>query len=140
MSDAGSSAPAPVRRRVAVWIGWVVSLLPVMFMLRDAYYLLAASPDTAEFMGELGIRAGLLRPLGIVELLCLAVYLFPRTAILGAVLLTGYLGGATETEVRTDMIWALLPLALGLLAWLGVFLREPRLRALLPIRHRDTSA
>jgi hypothetical protein len=72
--------------------------------------------------------------LGILELCCTAIYVIPRTSVLGAILLTGYLGGATATHVRISDPSFAAPIVLGVLVWLGLFLRDARLRALLPLR------
>jgi hypothetical protein len=72
--------------------------------------------------------------LGLTLLLCVALYLVPRTSVLGAILITGYLGGATATQVRVEDPWFLFPVGLGVLVWLGLFLRDARLRALIPLR------
>ena len=71
--------------------------------------------------------------LGILEVACTVIYLIPRTAVLGAILLTGYLGGATATHVRIGEPW-FMPVLLGVVVWLGIYLRDPRLRALIPLR------
>ena len=71
--------------------------------------------------------------LGVIEITCTVLYLIPRTSMLGAVLLTGYLGSATATHMRIGDAW-IIPVLLGVLLWLSLFLREPRLRQLLPIR------
>jgi hypothetical protein len=73
--------------------------------------------------------------IGIVEIACTVLYLIPRTAVLGAILLTGYLGGATNTHVRVGEPFYM-PVLLGVLVWLGLFLREPRLRPLVPLRNK----
>jgi hypothetical protein len=87
-------------------------------------------------MERLGYPASLSATLGILLLACLALYVFPRTAVLGAVLLTGYLGGAVTTHLRIgdDLFTLLFPVIVGALVWAGLFLREPRLRALVPLR------
>lgn len=72
-------------------------------------------------------------PIGIVELLCVVVYLIPRTSVLGAILITGYFGGAVATHVRVSDAFVI-PLVLGVLAWGGLFLRDARLRELLQLK------
>jgi hypothetical protein len=72
-------------------------------------------------------------PILVVELCCVLLYLIPQTAVLGAILLTGYLGGATATHVRVDEAY-FMPVVVGILVWLGLYLRDPRLRALVPWR------
>jgi hypothetical protein len=71
---------------------------------------------------------------GIVELVCVVVYVIPRTSVLGAILLTGYLGGATATQVRLEDPWFFFPIGVGVLVWGGLSLRDDRLRALIPLR------
>ena len=85
---------------------------------------------TAQF----GYPSGLIVPIGVVELACVVLYVIPRTAVLGAVLLTGYLGGAIATHVRLSDPSFAGPLIFGIMVWAGLYLREPRLRALLPLR------
>jgi DoxX-like protein len=87
-----------------------------------------------EGTARLGYPVGLVVPIGIVLLACIAVYLIPRTSVLGAILLTGYLGGATATQVRLENPWFLFPVGVGVLIWGGLFLRDDRLRALIPVR------
>jgi hypothetical protein len=82
---------------------------------------------------HLGYSETVATPLGILELTCTALYLIPRTSYLGAILLTGYLGGATASTLRVGDSW-LMAVALGVLVWGGLFLRDPRLRALVPFR------
>jgi len=91
-------------------------------------------------MGELGFPVALARPIGIIELICLAVYLFPRTSVLGAILWTGYLGGAIATHVRLGnplLTHQLFPIYIALMLWGGLYLRDARLRALLPLRRAE---
>jgi hypothetical protein len=90
-------------------------------------------PEFAEALEKIGWSGRLMLPLGVVELVSTLLYLFPKTAVLGAILLTGYMGGAIATHVRVGdpfVMQALLPVLL----WLGLYLREPRLRAILPLR------
>jgi hypothetical protein len=86
-----------------------------------------------ESFAHLGYSDSLALPLGIVELACTVLYIVPQTAVLGAILLTGYLGGAVTTHLRIDEPF-IGPIVLGALIWLGLFLRDPRLRALIPLR------
>ena len=83
---------------------------------------------------QVGYPVTVVQPIGIVLLACVLLYVIPRTSILGAILLTGYLGGDTATMVRMSNPWFLLPVVVGVLAWLGIFLRDERLRTLLPLR------
>lgn len=83
---------------------------------------------------KFGYPESLLRVLGIVELTCTIIYLIPRTAVLGAILLTGYLGGATATHARVSDPSFVMPVICGVLIWLGLYLRDLRVRALIPLR------
>ena len=119
--------------RPAFWIGWVLSVLPVLMLLFSAYMKFALPKEAVEGFEHLQYPTTLAFNLGILELACAAIYLFPHTAVLGAILLTGYFGGATATHVRVhDPFW--IPPLLGVLVWLGLYLREPRLRSLIPLR------
>jgi hypothetical protein len=122
--------------KTMVRAGYVVSALPVLFLLFDGIMKIAQPAEVTEAMERLGYPAGLSAGLGILLLACVALYVFPRTAVLGAVLLTGYLGGAVTTHLRIgDGLFTLLfPVIVGALVWGGLFLREPRLRALVPLR------
>ena len=84
-------------------------------------------------MTKFGYSASLAPSIGLVLLVCTIVMLIPRTAVLGCILVTGYLGGAVATQVRVNDAWFMFPVALGVLAWLGLYLRDARLRSLLPL-------
>ena len=120
--------------RGAIWAGRIASALPVLLMGMSSLMKLAGASDAVKGMAEFGYPVGATRPLGVVELLCAVLYVIPRTSVLGAILVTGYLGGATATHVRVGQAVFVAPVILGVLAWGGLFLREPRLRALLPLR------
>jgi hypothetical protein len=126
------SGEAPAR--VAVWLGRFLSALPVLMLLMSASMKLSRAPQMLEaFTGHLGYSVSTLFPLAVLELVCTALYVLPRTAALGALLLTGYLGGAIATHVRVGDPF-LTPLVLGVLVWAGLYLRDARLRELLPVR------
>jgi hypothetical protein len=116
------------------WGGRLLSALPVLMLAMSGSMKLAGSKEVVDaFTGTFGFSAAALRPIGLLELACTVLYLLPRTAVLGAVLLTGYLGGAVVTHVRIgDAPFA--PLLVGLIVWAGLFLRDERIRALLPLR------
>jgi hypothetical protein len=117
------------------WIGWGVSILPVLMLVMSAGMKLSQSPDFAkDFETNLGWPVGLLLPLATIELTCVALYLNPRTNVLGAILLTGYLGGATAAHVRIGDPMGAAPVIIGVLVWLGLFLRDSRIRTIIPIR------
>jgi hypothetical protein len=117
------------------WLGWIISLLPALMLLFSAgMKLFAHSPESDKYVEEhLGWPARYMTGLAILELCVTVIYLIPRTAVLGAILVVGYLGGATATHVRVAEL-PIIQVLLGMLAWLGLLLREPRLRPLLPIR------
>jgi hypothetical protein len=116
-----------------LWAGRIMSALPVLMLLFSSVMKLMKPAPVVEGFAHLGYPASLALGLGIIELTCAVVYVIPRTSVLGAILLTGYLGGATATHVRIGEPF-FMPIVLGLLVWGGLYLREDRLRALLPLR------
>jgi hypothetical protein len=119
-----------------VWTGRVVSFLGALPFVPSAAMKLLRHPEVVGSMTHLQLPEPMVLPLGILELLCVVVYAVPRTAVLGAILLTGYVGGAMLTHLRLgEPVY--LHVALGVLLWLGLFLREPRLRELLPLRRQS---
>jgi len=113
-----------------IWTGWVLTALPSLMLCMSGGMKLV-KPEMLEKMGY-PERLGLV--LGIVEIGSTVLYLIPRTTVLGAILLTGYLGGAVATHARVLEMQFLIPLVLGMLVWGGLFLRDPRVRALIPVR------
>jgi hypothetical protein len=117
-----------------LWAGRVIGGLPVFALVMSAAMKLSHKPDIVEmFTGKFGYPAGILTALAVLELTCAVLYVVPRTTVLGAILLTGYLGGAIATHVRVGDPFVI-PLVLGVLLWTGLFLRDARLRDLLPLR------
>ncbi len=131
-AQGGPAEGAPSRR--TIWAGRIVSAVPVLMMAMSASMKLLRTPQVLEGWGKSGYPEGSLLAIGLVELCCAVLYAVPRTAVLGAILVTGYLGGATATHVRAGEAAFVAPVVLGILAWGGLFLRDPRLRALLPLR------
>jgi uncharacterized membrane protein YphA (DoxX/SURF4 family) len=124
--------PAPISK-AAHWTGLVLSALPVLALLVSGVMKLAKPEGFVENFEKLGYPERLALGIGIVELVCTALYVIPQTAVLGAILLTAYFGGATATHVRVgDPFFA--PIILGVFVWLGLYLRDPRVRVLAPIR------
>jgi hypothetical protein len=119
-----------------LWAGRVLTALPALFLLMDGVMKLVKPDIVVETTVQLGYPESVILGLGIVLLACTVLYLVPRTAALGAILLTGYLGGAVATHVRAqDGIFPVLfPVILGALLWGGLVLRDGQLRALLPVR------
>ena len=116
-----------------VWIGWVLSVLPVLLLVFSAVVKLMRSTPVVEGFQKLGFPETTIVPIGITELLCAVIYVIPQTSVLGAILVTAYLGGATVTQLRAGES-ILAPIICGVVVWLGLFLRDPRLRDLLPLR------
>ena len=118
--------------KAASWAGHLISAPAALFLLIDGAMKLAAPAPVVEASAALGLSAEVLPGLGVLLLACLFVYLVPRTAALGAVLLTGYLGGAIATHVGVGLepFSLLFPVFLGVLLWGGLYLRDARLRAL----------
>ena len=121
--------------KTTLWIGRVLSALAVLFLALDGVMKVLGMAPAVEATTQLGYPADRVAGLGVLLLVCLVVYVVPRTAVLGAILLTGYLGGAIATHVRAGepLFSVVFPLIMGALIWGGLFLREPRLRALLPL-------
>ena len=115
------------------WASYVATVLPVLFLLFSASGKFLKPEGMEPNVEHLGWRMDQMTMLGIVELACVIIYLVPRTAVLGAVLLTAYLGGATATHARIGDLF-IIPIVTAGLVWLGIFLREPRLWSLLPFR------
>jgi hypothetical protein len=130
LQPASNVAPVSSTRR---WAGRVVSALAVLFLIFDGGIKVLQLAAAVDGSVQLGYPAHLVLGLGLLELACLAVYVLPRTSFLGAVLLTGYLGGAVATHVRigSPTFSVVFPLLLGALLWGGLALRDSRLRALL---------
>jgi hypothetical protein len=115
------------------WTGLAFSAAPALMLAGSAVMKLIHNPMIVEKLQQpFGYSEALLTPIGIVELLCVVVYVIPRTSVLGAILMTGYFGGAVATHVRVSDNFAI-PLVLGVFVWVGLFLRDARLRELLPL-------
>jgi len=127
-----ASQPAPVSTKM-LWAGRIVSALPALLLVFSAVMKMIKPASVLEGFVRLGYPESLILPIAGLELVCAVVYVVPRTAMLGAILLTGYLGGATATLVRVgEPFYG--PVVAGVLVWGGLFLRDPRLRALIPFR------
>ena len=118
-------------------VGRVVTAIPVLFLAFDAVIKLMQIRPVVESFTALGYPAGLALGIGAIELVCLLVYVTPLTSALGAILLTGYLGGGVASHVRMGdplVSHSLFPVYVGVMVWGGLFLRDERLRALIPVR------
>jgi DoxX-like protein len=128
------SSPVPKQR---LWTGRILSGLAVAFLIFDVVIHIMKPAAVVQGFTDLGWSPALARPLGIIELACLILYVIPRTSVLGAVLLTGYLGGAVATNLRVAAPLfsnTLFPIYVALFLWGGLVLRDDRLRALIPLR------
>ena len=116
----------------ALWTGRIITALVVLFLAFDAITKLIREPHTIAAAAQMGIKGDTIVVIGAILACCLVVYLIPRAALIGAVLLTGYLGGATATNLvlGQSVVLCLFPVAFGVLVWLGLFLRDDRVRAL----------
>jgi hypothetical protein len=116
-----------------VWVGWIITVVLSLLLLFSAVMKLVGGPEVREGLAHLGLPERLVVPLAILEAVCTVVYLIPATSVLGAILLAGYMGGAICTHWRVgDPFY--LQILVAILIWVGVYLREPRLHALIPLR------
>ena len=124
-----AAAPIVYRRT-----GWALSGFVGLFLLVDGGARLAGFAPYVEGTVKFGYAAWLAPWIGLALLVATVLYLIPRTAVLGAILVAGYLGGAASAQVRAEDPWFLFPVVRGVVAWAGIWVREPRLRALIPLR------
>ena len=122
-----------------LWAGRILSFLPALFLLLDGIMKVFKPTFVVEATVKLGYSERVIVPLGIVLVICTLIYLIPRTAVLGAILLTGHLGGAVATHVRAEQGWfeIFFPIVIGILLWSELALRNDRVRSLVSLR--DTS-
>ena len=136
MSSESIAIPATTTKRP--WAGYFISALPALFLLMDAMGKFFKPEAVVTGTTDLGYHESVIFPLGVLLLICTVLYIIPRTSVLGAILLTGYLGGAVATHVRIAnplFTHQLFPVYLGALLWLGLYLRDARLRSLVPFRN-----
>ena len=119
-----------------LWTGRIVSTLVVLFLLFDSITKVMKVRAVLEASAQLGYPENTIATIGTILLVCTAFYIIPQTAVLGTILLTGYLGGAVAANLRiaSPMFNTLFPIVFAALAWTGIFLRESRLGALIPFR------
>jgi hypothetical protein len=134
MTQSGTQASPVSKGRL--WTGRIISALVVLFLLFDGITKLMKVKAVLDASAQLGYPVGTVAVIGITLLVCTAFYVIPQTSVLGAILLTAYLGGAVATQVRVGnpMFETLFPMIFGALIWAGIFLRENRLGALIPLR------
>ncbi len=134
MQSSTQTASAPKKQ---LWAARIFTALPVLFLLVDGVMKLFSPAPVVEGMIRLGYPLSLTATIGVILLICVVVYTIPRTSVLGALLLTGYLGGAVASQLRVGeplFSHVLFPVYLAVLIWGGLYLREERLRALIPLR------
>jgi hypothetical protein len=118
-----------------IWTGRVISALPVLMLLMGAYMSFSMPDDNKKEMAKMGWDVSIAPALGVVILVVVALYVIPQTAVLGAILMTGYLGGAVATHVRIGDYGMMAPaIVAGVLTWIGLYLRDHRVRSLAPLR------
>jgi hypothetical protein len=120
-----------------VWVGRLISALLILLFTMSALMKLMGGAELTQGMAHLELPESLILPLGILEISCVVIYAIPATAVLGAILLTGYIGGAILTHLRVgDPFY--MQIGIGILIWLGIYLRDNRLRDLIPVRRKHT--
>ena len=129
--------------KTALWTGRILSGLAILFLVFDTVIKLLARPEVADSMQTLGYPTELGLVIGIIELVCLVLYIIPATSVLGAILLTGYLGGAIATHLRLEnplFTHILFPTYIAALIWGGLYLRDNRVRVLASLSTRRGQA
>ncbi len=131
MDSAMQSAPIS---KGALWTGRILSAVPVLLLLFSGVLKLLKPAPVLQSLAHFGLPESIIFKIGILEIACTIIYLIPRTAVLGAILVTAYLGGATATNVRVGDPSSIMTVLLGVLVWAGLYLRDQRVRALIPLR------
>jgi hypothetical protein len=124
--------------RKIVWVGRVISVLVLLLFAMSAFMKLRGGAEVMQGMAHLGLPESLIVPLAILEISCVVIYAIPATAVVGAILLTGYIGGAICTHLRVGDPF-FMQIAIGIFIWLGLYLRENRLKGLIPLRISSSS-
>ncbi len=115
-----------------LWLGRFISAIPVVMMGMSGIMKLSHNPKMVEMWSQFGYSEGLIMPIAIVEILCVSFYVIPQTAVLGAILIGGFMGGAVATHLRIGQP-IVVPVVIGICAWAGLYLRDRRLRSVLPL-------
>jgi hypothetical protein len=129
-----SAARTAATSKKMIWTGRVISAIPVLLMVFSATMKLIKAAPVVQGMPRYGYPESLIVTIGVLELLSCIIYLIPSTAVLGAILMTGYLGGATATNFRIGDPSYIMTVLLGVFVWGGLFFRDARVRALIPFR------
>jgi hypothetical protein len=131
MQDEETSRPT---KKSLLWAGRIVSALPILALVMSGFMKLSHAPQLVGLLsGHLGFTESAVTGIGLLELFCIALYAVPATSLLGAVLVSAYMGGAVAAHVRVGDAYVV-PIALAGLAWIGLYLRDARVRKLLPFR------
>jgi hypothetical protein len=117
-----------------LWAGRIISAIPIAMLLMSAGMKFLKPPSVLEDFAHYGYPESVITTIGILELACIVVHAIPRTSVIGAILVAAYLGGATATNVRIGDSAFFVPVLLGIFAWLGLFVRDDGVRAILPLR------
>ena len=128
-----TQSQSPTTPKAMFWAGWVITILPVLGLIMSATMKFIQPAELVDGFKKFGYDLSVAKPLGAIELVCTILYLIAQTAVLGAILLTGYLGGAVATHVRINDDFTA-PVIMGVMLWAGLYLRDARIRALLPFR------
>ncbi|HTR48746.1 MAG TPA: DoxX family protein [Verrucomicrobiae bacterium] len=130
-----TDAQTPAASQGMLWTGRIITGLVVLFMLFDSVTKIIKIPQVIEASARVGINANQVFWIGVTLLACVVFYVIPQTSVFGAILLAAYLGGAVCADVLTHqpVFNSCFAIAFGILAWLGLYLREPRVRALVPL-------
>ena len=129
----GSVAQVPAISKGRLWAGIIISALPSILFVVTGLFPFIDPAKAAEGTAHMGYPVHLGTVISILEIGCAIIYMVPQTSVLGAILLTGYLGGATASHIRIGEP-PVMPLVVAALVWLGIYLREPRLQSVLPVR------
>ena len=132
---ASSLSEARVQSKATLWTGRAITAIVALFLGFDGVTKVIRDPHVLSAMADLAFPERAIVAIGAVILLCTLLFLIPSTSVLGALLLTAHLGGAVAIQVRADhpVFECVFPIIFGALMWLGIYLRDPRLRALLPL-------
>ena len=137
MTTLSIETPNRSQSKAPIWIGRTLSMIIVLFMLFDGAVKVIKIQPVVEGTVKAGYPESSIIPIGLAALVSAILYAIPQTAVLGAILLTGYFGGAVATHVRLGDANYLFAAMFGVIAWLGIYLRDARLRALVPIRQAN---
>jgi hypothetical protein len=132
-ADTKATAPTETISKARLWIGWIITALPSLLLLSSGINIMRKADFVMQSLVRFGYSEQVAVGIGVVEFACTVLYLIPGTSVLGAILLTGYLGGATASHLRIGEPF-IPPILTGVLVWIGLFLRDRRLETLIPWR------